>query len=278
MDSQSLHPVLETAEQIARRAGNILREYYYHPRQSDHKQTNIDLVTEADRDSEAYIVKALREAFPDHHIRGEEGGGYGPAPESTPFHWYVDPLDGTTNFAHRVPHFAVSMALSDAHMHPILGVIYDPMRGECFTTIKGEGVWLDKQPIRVSDITDLGQALVVTGFPYDSWTHPENNVVNVGNFLVRTQGVRRVGSAALDLAYVAAGRYEIYWERGAKPWDVQAGILCVLEAGGKVSDYQGNQNGLAYTGQYIVATNGHLHDWAVAVLTQGDKAPRPTPR
>ncbi len=141
-----LPAALNTAETIARQAGAILRQYYERPRQADHKKTSIDLVTEADRTSEAFIVPALRAAFPDHHIAGEEGGGYGPPRELTPYHWHVDPLDGTTNFAHRVPHFAVSLALSDPDLRPILGVVYDPMRDECFKGVRGQGAALNGRP------------------------------------------------------------------------------------------------------------------------------------
>jgi myo-inositol-1(or 4)-monophosphatase len=273
--SLDLHAALDTVEAIARQAGAILREHFERPREAEHKNTRIDLVTAADRASEAYIVKALLEAFPNHHIHGEEGGGCGAAPEVTPYHWYVDPLDGTTNFAHRFPVFAVSIALSNPDLRPILGVVYDPTRDECFKGIRGQGATLSGQPLHVSSTENLGQALAATGFPYDSWTNPDNNVAEVGFFIVRTQGVRRAGSAALDLCYVAAGRFDLYWEHGAKPWDVQAGILFVEEAGGRVSDYHGQPNGDAYSGRMILATNGYLHDQAVAVLAQGDAAPRP---
>jgi myo-inositol-1(or 4)-monophosphatase len=256
--SLDLHATLDRAEAIARQAGALLRVHFERPRHADHKSTDIDLVTE-----------------PDHHINGEEGGGYGPSPENTPYHWHVDPLDATTNFAHRFPVFAVSMALSDPDLYPILGVVYDPMRDECFKGIRGQGATLNGRRLRVSTVSDLAEALVVTGFPYDRWTHPENNTAHVANFVVRTQGVRRVGSAALDLCYVAAGRNDVYWERGPNPWDVQAGLLFVLEAGGTVSDFQGELNRTALSGHYILATNGLLHDQASAVLTLGERAPLP---
>lgn len=272
MDLQS---TLTTAEGIARRAGAVLREYYESPRAANHKSSVIDLVTEADRASEAYVVDALRTAFPDHHIVGEEGGGYGPAPESTPYHWYVDPLDGTTNFAHRFPAFAVSLSLSGPDLQPILGVVYDPIRDESFKGIRGQGATLNGRPLRVTTVTDLAQSLVSTGFSYDNWTNPDNNLDHFSHFMLRTQGVRRVGSAALDLCYVAAGRFEAYWEGRARPWDVQAGLLFVLEAGGNVSDYEGNLTAAALSGQGILATNGFIHDQAVTVLTLGDQAPRP---
>lgn len=273
--SLDLQAALSTAEVIARQAGAILREHFDRPRAANHKSTTIDLVTEADTTSERFIVGALSQAFPDHRIHGEEGGGYGPPEESAFYHWYVDPLDATTNFAHRLPHFAVSVALSDPDMHPILGVVYDPMRDECFKGIRGQGARLNERPLKVSMVAELGQALAGTGFPYDSWTAADNNVERLGDFVVRTQGVRRIGSAALDLCYVAAGRFDLYWEKGPKPWDVQAGILLVQEAGGRVSDFVGEASREAYSGTPILATNGLLHEQALAVIRQGHNAPRP---
>jgi myo-inositol-1(or 4)-monophosphatase len=268
---------LDTVERIARQAGAILREYFERPRQADHKHTNVDLVTEADRASEEFITQALQAAFPKHHIVGEEGGGYGAPADETPHHWHVDPLDATTNFAHRFPHFAVSIALSGPDLQPKLGVVYDPMRDEMFKTMRGAGAWLNGRTLRVSAVRDLAQALVVTGFPYDRWTHAENNTEHIANFVVRTQGVRRVGAAALDLCYVAAGRCDVYWERGPHSWDVQAGLLCVLEAGGQISDFRGELSQTALSGEYIVASNGHLHEQVLIVLREGARAPRPHP-
>jgi myo-inositol-1(or 4)-monophosphatase len=271
-----LHAALSTAEGIARQAGAVLREYYERPRQANHKRTAIDLVTEADTASEKVIVSALRAAFPDHHIHGEEGGGYGPEPDQTPYHWWVDPLDGTTNFAHRFPVFSVSIALSDAHLNPILGVVYDPTRDETFKGIRGQGATLNGRPLRVSDVRDLSEAMVVTGFAYDRWTAADNNTELFGHFVRRTQGTRRVGSAALDLSYVAAGRCDMYWEAGPKPWDVQAGLLLVLEAGGTVTDYEGKISPDGLSGTRIVASNGHIHEQALTVIRLRDQAPRPS--
>jgi myo-inositol-1(or 4)-monophosphatase len=267
---------LDTAETIARQAGAILRSHFERPHQINHKSTVVDLVTEADRESEAFIVGALQTAFPDHYIVGEEGGGYGS--ETAPYRWYVDPLDGTTNFAHRFPVFATCLALSDPDLHPLLGVIYDPLRDECFKAIRGGGSYLNGRRLHVSTIRELGQAMAVTGFPYDRWVSPENNIAHAANFIVRTQGLRRVGSAALDLCYVAAGRCDVYWERGVNPWDVQGGILMVEEAGGRVTDFHGDVNWDALSGKHILATNSHLHDQAVTVLVQGNDAPRPGPK
>lgn len=274
-NSLDLFAALNTAETIARQAGTILRQFYERPRQSGTKSTVIDLVTEADKTSEAFIVKALREAFPGHHINGEEGGGYGPAVEDAPYQWWVDPLDGTTNFAHRYPVFAVSLAMSTPDMRPVLGVVHDPMHDETYKGIRGAGSTLNGRPLHVSDVDVLAEALAVTGFPYDAWTAEDNNAARIGHFLVRTQGVRRVGSAALDICSVAAGRCDLYWERGPQPWDVQAGIVIVEEAGGKVTDYEGGWSEDAYYGHRIVVSNGLLHDQALDVIRLGDAAPLP---
>lgn len=268
--------VLDTIETLARQAGAILREYYEKPRAANSKSTVIDLVTEADAKSEEFIVNGLRSLFPDHHIHGEEGGGYGPPAEETAYHWYVDPLDGTTNFAHRFPVFAVTIALSDPDLMPILGVVYDPIHDEMFKAIRGQGSWCNGRRMRVSETPDLSQALVTTGFPYNRWTAADNNVEHFGNFVVRTQGCRRVGAAALDLCMVAAGRMDGYWEHGPNPWDVQAGLLCVQEAGGIVTDFGGQElSHAARCGDYILASNGRIHAQMSAVLTQGAAAPRP---
>jgi myo-inositol-1(or 4)-monophosphatase len=276
-DSVDYQAALQTIETIARQAGAILRQYYERPRRSNHKSTLTDLVTEADAASEKFIVAALRDAFPDHHIHGEEGGGYGPPADATPYHWYVDPLDGTTNFAHRFPVFSVVIALSNPDLNPVLGVVHDPNLNETFKGIRGQGAMVNGRLLHVSDIRDLSESLVITGFPYNSWTAEDNNAERFGHFLRRTQGARRVGSAALDLCYVAAGRCDVYWEHGPNPWDVQSGILCVEEAGGKVTDYAGARSERALRGHQIVATNGFLHEQALAVIQLGDQAPRPTP-
>lgn len=273
--SIDLQAALNAAEMIARQAGTILLQYYERGRESVTKSSQIDLVTEADQASEAFIVKALRERFPDHRINGEEGGGYGPALAEAPYQWWVDPLDGTTNFAHRFPVFAVSLAMSTPDARPVLGVVYDPTRDECFKAIRGQGATLNGRPLRVSDVGVLSQALAATGFPYDAWTAQENNADRIRHFLLRTQGLRRAGSAALDVCYVAAGRCDLYWERGPQPWDVQAGIVIVEEAGGKVTDFEGQWSEDAYLGHRIVVTNGLLHEQTLEVIRLGDAAPRP---
>lgn len=266
---------LLTAETIARQAGAILRQFYERPRGSNSKSSRVDLVTEADQTSEKHIVEQLRTAFPNHHIVGEEGGGYGPDPDATPYHWYVDPLDGTTNFAHRFPVFAVTIALSGPDLQPILGVVYDPMRDEMFKAIRGQGAVLNGRPLQVSKTGDLAEALATTGFPYNRWTAEDNNTAHFSDFIRRTQGVRCVGAAALDLCWTAAGRFDMYWESGPRPWDVQAGILFTWEAGGTVTDFAGDVSRTALSGAQILATNGLIHDQALAVLQQGENAPLP---
>lgn len=270
-----LEAALDTAEQIAREAGEIVRLHYERARESMHKSTEIDLVTAADKETEAFIVEALLGAFPGTHIVGEEGGGYGASADQTPYHWFVDPLDGTVNFAHRMPFFSVSIALSDADLNPLLGIVLDPLHNEVFKALRGRGAYLNGRRIHVTQEAALERAMLVTGFPYDRWTNRDNNYEQFGNFLRRAQAIRCVGSAALDLCYVAVGRYEGYWESGPNPWDVQAGILCVEEAGGRISDYHGERSVQALRGHQIVASNTLVHDQMVAVLTQGDAAPRP---
>lgn len=270
-----LNTALDTAEAIARQAGAILRQHYERAREATHKSTVIDLVTAADKETEAFIVEALLETFPGTHIVGEEGGGYGADADSARYHWYVDPLDGTVNFAHRMPFFSVSLALSDADLNPLLGVVFDPLHEELFKGLRGQGAMLNGRPLRVTEETALDRAMLVTGFPYDRWTNPDNNSEQFEHFLRRAQAIRCVGSAALDLCYVAAGRYEGYWESGPNPWDVQAGILFVEEAGGRITDYSGARSLPALRGNQIVASNGRVHDQMIAVLTQGDDAPRP---
>lgn len=242
-----------------------MREAYAHPRHVEHKGA-VDLVTQADRASEEAIVSALRAAFPGHAILAEEGGGAelgsgGPI-------WLVDPLDGTTNFAHGFPVFVVSMALRD-DAGLAAAVVYDPLRDECFSAARGRGASLNGAPVHVSACPDLDRALLATGFPYDRRTAEDNNVRSFGTFIRRCQGIRRAGAAALDLAYVACGRLDGYWEPRLQPWDVAAGMLIVREAGGRVTDYTGDdgQPGTIHNRE-IVASNGRFHGEMIAVLSE----------
>ncbi len=265
MTNNNLQHILTIAERIARDAGAILRDAAGKPRAIEFKGA-IDMVTQYDRQSEALIVAALREAFPDHLIIGEEGTGAGSAPEGR-LCWYIDPIDGTTNFAHGLPHYCVSLGLADTDRVPLLGVIYDPTRDECFAGYRGGGAFLNGRPLHVSSTAQIDHAIMLTGFPYDKLTNADNNSAEWTAMLHRTQASLSGGSAALDLAYVAAGRADGYWEPDIKRWDVTAGIALVLEAGGRVSNYAGTLDGV-YTGRRVVASNGPLHETILAVLTE----------
>jgi myo-inositol-1(or 4)-monophosphatase len=255
--------VRETVEGIARKAGEGLRAAYARPRKIDYKG-DIDLVTQADLEAEAAIVSALQAHFPAHAILAEESAG-SVHEASTPT-WVIDPLDGTTNFAHGFPVFAVSIALIDSR-EPLVGVVYDPLRDELFSAARGHGAALNGTTIRVSQIDALRRALLATGFPYDRHVAEDNNTDSFRLFIRRSQGVRRAGAAALDLAYVACGRLDGFWELRLHPWDVGAGILLVREAGGVVTDYAGSPGSdLLLQGAQIVASNGHIHAEMLGVL------------
>jgi myo-inositol-1(or 4)-monophosphatase len=253
--------ILDTTIEIVRAAGAILRQGWGRAGRIDFKG-EVDLVTEYDRRAEALIVAALLERFPTHHIYAEEQGDAGPG--DSPFTWLIDPLDGTTNFAHGFPVFAVSVGL----MHRgerLVGVVYDPTRDELYTAGLEMGARLNGAPIRVSEIAVLDRALLATGFAYDRRTAVDNNVGNLARFIRHCQGLRRAGAAALDLAYVACGRLDGYWEMGLNPWDVAAGTLIVQEAGGRVTDFDG-LDAEHPSGKRIVASNGRIHSEMLDVL------------
>ena len=264
----------ELAIAVAKEAGAVLRERLTQPRDVQFKGT-VDLVTDADRASEALIANAIREAFPDHRLIGEEGARGadgsdepGDAAEEVPFGWLVDPLDGTTNFSHRYPHFAVSIGL-EREGRLVLGVIYDPMRDELFVAERGRGATLNGVPLRVTTEDALIRTLLATGFPYDLDRRAESNAL-WDAFNGRVQGVRRDGSAALNLAYVAVGRLDGFWERPLQPWDMAAGSLLVEEAGGRVTGYAGGR--FSPYEREIVASNGALHAAMLAVIGQNMRA------
>lgn len=250
---------LELAVELARRAGGLLIDGYGRATQVRHKGA-IDLVTEYDLKSEQILVEGIRAAYPGDAILSEEGGGG----EGEGVRWLVDPLDGTTNFAHGLPIFSISIACVQAD-ELLLGVIYDPTRGELFHTVAGEGAFLNKAPIRVTTTTTLDVSLLVTGFPYDIRTNPDNNLSYFNSLAVRARAVRRLGSAALDLAYVAAGRFDGYWELRLNPWDWAAGVLLVREAGGRVTTF-GEGEKVLDGDATLVATNGHIHGELLEVL------------
>lgn len=256
-----LTEVLAFAEAVARDAGALLRERFGAPLDVRHKG-RIDLVTEVDVLSEQCIRQHIRARFPDHALLAEEGGL---TETASAFRWIVDPLDGTTNYAHGYPFFSVAIAL-EHQGEVIVGVVYDPLRDELFSAAKGQGTTCNGRRLRVSEVTALEQALLVTGFPYNVKASPQKNLDHFSAFLDLAQAIRRDGSAALDLAYVAAGRFDGFWELNLAPWDMAAGSLLVTEAGGHVTAF----NGSAFSPYVpeIVASNGHLHPAMCRVLTK----------
>lgn len=251
--------ILKKAEEIALEASDILKNGHNLPLNIKHKG-EVNLVTEMDKRSEELITGRLQEYFPNHGIVAEEGTSID---HNSGFVWYVDPLDGTTNYAHKLPWYAVSMGLF-LDGRPLLGVVANPANGQIFTGISGKGAFLNGKPIRVSEQDRLIDCLVVTGFPYDSRKNSKKIFSKLEKFLALTRGIRRFGAAALDLCYVAAGCYQGYWERGLKPWDTAAGILILQEAGGMVSTYEGNP--YAIFEDTILASNGKIHQQMLQVL------------
>jgi myo-inositol-1(or 4)-monophosphatase len=245
------NPFLEVAIEAAREAGAILMTEFGRPVSISYKG-EVDIVTQADRRSEQAIVTRLRSHFPKHAIVAEEGGG---TETESPFRWHVDPLDGTTNFAHGYPCFAVSIGLEETG-ELIAGVIYQPVSGELFTAIKGEGAYLNHKKIHVSSIEKLATSLLVTGFPSNKRSQ-NPNIHYYWDFTLRSHGVRRDGSAALDLASVACGRFEGFWEFGLHSWDTAAGVLLVREAGGIVTRFDGQPYVLG--DRELLASNGRVH-------------------
>ena len=258
----SLNSPPAVAVEAARAAGQLLRAHFGRPHRVEHKG-EIDLVTALDHEAEALIVGRLRAAFPDHAIVAEEGSGGG---VDGAHRWLVDPLDGTTNYAHGYPCFAVSIAYEQAG-RVVLGVVYDPLRDELFVGEAGGGATLNGQPLRVSTTDRLLQSLLITGFPYDRARFPA--ALSLWNALIeRAQALRRDGSAALDLCYVAAGRADGFWERPLQPWDMAAGALLVAEAGGRVSSYGGGPPDV-YSHE-IVASNGLIHAELLAAIAAAE--------
>jgi myo-inositol-1(or 4)-monophosphatase len=256
-----IQSLLDLARELAGRAGAIQRERYETGVAIETKSAAIDLVTEVDRACEAAIVEALRAARPDDAILAEEGQGT--QAEAAELCWIIDPLDGTTNFAHGFPRFCVSIGLERAGQR-LLGVVYDPLLDERFEALRGAGAWLGPRRLRVSGESDFGRALVATGFAYDVHQSEDDNLASFGRVVKSARGIRRDGSAALDLCYVAAGRLDGFWELKLHPWDVAAGLLLVEEAGGRVSDYRGGA--APRSGREVVASNGAIHEALLARL------------
>ena len=273
-DTLDRRQALSTAVAIAREAGALLMDGFGQEKRIERKSSAVDWVTQYDKASEELIIGRLSEAFPDHALVGEEGTNTG---DADGYRWYVDPLDGTNNYAHDFPIFCVSMGLNDGNQ-PVLGVIYDPMLDECFTAIAGEGAWLatprGRQRLQVSAETELVAALLATGFPYDVHTSPDNNLDYFDTFVRRAQGIRRPGSAALDVAYVAAGRLDGYWELKVYSWDMSAAILMVMEAGGRVTFLDGRPITLEHRFDVLVS-NGRLHQPMLAIIRETEAARTP---
>lgn len=243
----------DTAVAFAREAGAILREGYGRSHRPELKG-RIDLVTEYDRRSERLLLNRIAGRFPGHAVLAEESGAHETGGN---VRWIVDPLDGTTNFAHNYPFFCVSIGVEVAG-ELAAGVVYDPIRDELFAAAVGQGATLNGRAIQVSDIPRVDQGLLVTGFPYGVREHPERSVPVFQAFLTRAQGVRRDGSAALNLCYLACGRFDGFWEGDLSPWDMAAGVLIVREAGGKVTGYDGGAFHLE--AREILGTNGEIHE------------------
>ena len=264
MTSQTdiLRAELESATRAAQAGAAVIRAAWGKPPRVEHKG-DVDLVTETDLAAEAAVLAVLRATFPGDVFVSEEDGRSGL--EGASRWWWIDPLDGTTNFAHGFPHFAVSIASEDADGLRV-GVVLEPITQRLFAAARGMGATLNGSPLRASKTPDLNAALLATGFPYDRRTNPDNNVHRVAHLIRRCQGIRRAGAAALDLAYVAAGWLDGYWEDRLKPWDLAAGALLVSEAGGRASDF--DLGPLSLQSGRCVASNGHFHEQlAAAVLS-----------
>lgn len=260
--------------EIAREAGVLLMEYFHQHVKIEYKG-EADLVTIADRKSEALILQHLRAQWPSHDVVGEEGARI---ETGSDYRWYIDPLDGTTNFAHGFPVFCISMAL-DYKGERVAGIVYDPTRPELFAAERGSGAFLNGERMHVSKTAKLAESLVATGFPSHK-RHKNPNIFFYHQITLKSHGVRRAGSAALDLASVAAGRFDGFWEFNLNPWDTAAGVLLVEEAGGKVSDFHGGEFQL--NSRETVATNGIVHEALLsefeAVFAGRGLEPLPDPR
>jgi len=263
--------IFDTAVEAAKQAGTFLRESVGKVKSIEQKLGQArNLVSEIDKGSEAMIVRMIKERHPGHDVLAEESGAHGTPSE---YRWIIDPLDGTTNFLHGVPIFSVTISVEHKG-ELIAGVTYDPNRDELFTAQEGSGAYLNGSKIHVTSTSSLIEGLLVTGFPYDLADRYDGILEHFNNFALAAQGVRRLGSAALDLAYVAAGRFDGFWEVSLNPWDIAAGVLLVKEAGGKVSDLLGAP--LSIYQKQVVATNGKIHDACLEVIARGAMSSDPT--
>ncbi|MBN2620311.1 inositol monophosphatase [candidate division WOR-3 bacterium] len=248
-------------QRLAQNVGDLLYRDCQNTKLIEHKGA-VDLVTQFDRQSQDLIVKDIEQRYPDHGILSEEDIMKDSA---NPMKWIIDPLDGTTNFAHGLPIWSLSIAL-EREGDVIVGVVYDPTRQELFSAQQGRGAWLNGVLIKISTTADLDKALLVTGFPYDIRESTMNNLDHFGKFALCSQAVRRLGSAALDLCYTACGRFDGYWERKLSPWDQAAGSLIVKEAGGMITDFAGEP--FSIYGDQVLATNGMIHEQMIDILNR----------
>ena len=248
-----MQPTSSYLEHLARQSGAILRAGYDTEHEVGYKGV-IDLVTEVDHQSEKFLLGEVQRDFPDYHILSEESGIIQGDDQNV---WYIDPLDGTVNYAHHIPIFCVSIAYASRGTLR-LGAVYDPMRDEMFLAERGKGAYLNGRPLRVSSATELQKSLLVTGFPYNAWNTPQDNFANFVKFGKLSQGVRRLGSAAIDLCYVAAGRFDGFWEMALNPWDVAAGGLIAEEAGARVTSVTGDADYISAP-QSVVASTPGIH-------------------
>lgn len=247
---------------IAKQAGNFLKENQGKISEITEKGSFTNLVTDIDRKSEAMIVEFIRKNFPDHEILAEEGGA---TKSFSQYRWIVDPLDGTTNFTHGFPVYCVSIGL-EYKGKVVAGVVYDPNFNELFTAEKGSGAFLNGERIRVTQVRDLSHAMLATGFPYDVRDNPFNCIEHFNAFLLHAQAIRRLGSAALDICYVAAGRLDGFWEVNLHPWDTAAAVLIATEAGGMVTDFRGGDYSIY--DKNILLSNGLIHGQMIDVLSK----------
>jgi len=259
-----LNQIIDFTKEIAAEAGKILLTGFRSKNIEISYKSRTDLVTNMDRKSEEYLYNMINKRFPVHSIIAEEGSR---KDSSGDFIWYVDPLDATNNYAHGLPIFCVSIGIFSKEMDRVAaGVVYDPYHNELFSAVRGKGAYLNDKKINVSEINDLGISVLATGFPYDKENTEKNNIEQFNRFLPRIQGIRRMGSAAIDLVYVACGRLDGYWEPGLKSWDIAAGSLIVEEAGGIVTKYNNDKFDPEYP--EIVASNGLIHEAVINILSE----------
>lgn len=266
LSAAELASVLALAQRLAREAGAIQRARYETRLEIGTKSAPVDLVTEVDRACEEHLLGALARLRPQDAVLAEEGGGRGDA--TAAWRWVIDPLDGTVNYAHGYPRFCVSIGVEHEGARSV-GVVYDPLLDELFHAVRGGGAFRNGRPIAPTMETEIGRGLFSTGFAYDVHTSSDDNLARFAAFVKSARAVRRDGSAALDLCYVACGRFDGYWESKLKPWDVSAGALVLEEAGGRTSDLAGAP--MPADGSEIVASNGRLHDAMLVLLRRADE-------